>query len=52
MWKMVSLGVDVHLGGAAAVPGGKQDTATSALVLHILHRVHHVGNAAQANQAA
>ena len=44
--------MDVHLGGAAAMPCGKEHTAATALVLYILERVHHVGNAAQADEAA
>ena len=48
----IRLGVDVHLGGAAAMPRRKQDAAASALVLHVLERVHDVGNAAQAAETA
>jgi hypothetical protein len=46
------LGVDVHLGGAGAMPSSEQHTATTALMLNILERVHHIRNAAQAGQAA
>jgi hypothetical protein len=46
------LGVDVHLGGAAAMPGGKQDAAATALVGDILHAVHDIGNASEAGETA
>jgi len=48
----IRLGVNVHLGGAAAMPRRQQDTAAAALVLHVLERVHDVGNAAQAAETA
>jgi hypothetical protein len=48
----IRLGMDVHLGGAATMPGSEKDTAATALVLDILEGVHNVGNAAQAKQAA
>lgn len=44
--------MDVHLGGAAAMPGSEQDTALSALMLNVLERVHDVRNAAETEQAA
>jgi hypothetical protein len=46
------LRVDVHLSGAATMPGGEQNTAATALMLDVLERVHDVGNAAQAGKAA
>jgi len=42
----------MDLSGSAPVPGSEQDTTPSALVLDILERVHQVGNAAQAEEAA
>lgn len=42
----------MHLGGAAAMPGCKQHTTAAALVLDVLERVHDVGNASQADEAA
>lgn len=47
-----TLRVDVHLGGAAAMPRSKQHTAAPTLVLHILERVHKVRDTSQAHQAA
>jgi hypothetical protein len=44
--------VDVHLGGATAMPGGKQDAAATALVGDILHAVHDIGNASEAGETA
>jgi hypothetical protein len=46
------LGVDVHLGRAGAMPGREEHAAAAALVLDVLERVHRVGNAAQADEAA
>lgn len=48
----IRLGVDVDLGGAATMPGSKEHTAATALVLDVLEGVHNVGNAAQAEEAA
>jgi hypothetical protein len=42
------LGVDVHFGCSAAVPGGEQHAAATALVLDILERSHEIGNETQA----
>jgi hypothetical protein len=46
------LRMDVLLGGAAAMPSRKEDAAAAALVLDVLHGAHHVGDAAQAGEAA
>ena len=46
------LRVDVHLGGARAMPGSEEHAAAAALVLDVLERVHDIGNAAQADEAA
>jgi hypothetical protein len=45
-YAMRSLGVDVHFCSAAAMPGGQQHAAATALVLHVLGAAHHVGDAA------
>jgi hypothetical protein len=37
---------------ATLVPCRKQDTAVTTVVLHILERVHHVGNEAEAEREA
>lgn len=42
----------MHLGGTATMPGSEQDTAASALMLDVLERVHDVGDASQAGEAA
>jgi hypothetical protein len=42
----------VHLRGAATMPSSEQNTALSTLVLDVLERVHKVGNASQAGEAA
>lgn len=44
--------MDVHLSRAGTVPGREEHTAAAALVLDVLERVHHVGDAAQADEAA
>ena len=46
------LAVDMDLGGSAAVPGGEQHTAATALVLDVLEGVHKIGDASQAEEAA
>lgn len=46
------LGVDVHLGGATAMPRSKQHTTPSTLVLHILERVHNIRDTSQAAKTA
>jgi hypothetical protein len=46
------LRVDMDLRGTALMPCSEQDTALSALVLDVLERVHGVGDAAQAGEAA
>ena len=44
--------MDVRFGNAGAVPGCEQDPTAAAFMLHILHRVHEVRNAARAQTAA
>ena len=46
------LRVDVLLGSTAAMPRRKKHAAAATLVLDILHRAHHVGDAAQAGETA
>jgi hypothetical protein len=42
----------MNIHGATLVPCRKQDTAFTTVVLHILERVHHVGDEAKAERAA
>jgi hypothetical protein len=42
----------VNIHGATLVPCREQDTAVAAVVLHILERVHHIGDEAKAEGAA
>jgi hypothetical protein len=42
----------VNIHGATLVPCREQDTAVTAVVLHILERVHHIGDEAKAESAA
>lgn len=46
------LRMDVHLGSSATMPGCQQHTASSALVLDILERVHNVWDTSQAAETA
>lgn len=48
----LNLSVNMLLRSTAAVPRRKQDAAAPALVLDVLHGAHHVGDAAQAGEAA
>lgn len=52
MRRYYNLGVDMHLGGSAAMPGGEQNATATALVLDVFERVHKVGNAAETDEAA
>lgn len=47
-----TLRVDVHLGGAAAMPRRQQHAAAPALVRNVLEAVHDVRDAAQTAEAA
>jgi len=42
----------MDLSGTAAMPGGEQHAAATALVRDVLERVHNIGNAAQADETA
>lgn len=42
----------MHLGSAAAMPRSEQYTTAPTLVLNVLGRVHNVGNASEAHEAA
>jgi hypothetical protein len=46
------LRVNMHLRRSAAVPRRQQNTTAPTLVLHVLERVHKIGNAAQAEETA
>ena len=50
--RATTLTVNMLLCSTAAVPRSEQNTASSALVLDILHRAHHIRNAAQAGETA